>query len=139
MISIGLVSGPVSSVFEEQCRIVLTLFESKRNAVESEALVNVVFHSPLCLKKADHEGMAVGAFSKPKKKILVAIAVPMNVTTFENHTVVDYIHKTLHDAADVGIDHLERNKIGVKRESFHEFIDQTMNCLQGPPPPSSPP
>ncbi|MFI4851823.1 MAG: hypothetical protein ACIAZJ_22100 [Gimesia chilikensis] len=129
MISIGLVSGPRSSVFEEQCRIALKLFETKRKEIDSSGLVNVVFHSPLSLMKADFTGMKTGAFSKEKREILVAIAVPLSVTDFETADVVSYIHKQLHEAADFGIDFLEHHQLEVQRAEFHEFIDDTMLCL----------
>ncbi len=125
MISIGLVCGPRSSNLEEQCSSVMELFERERTGKSDDGLVNVVFHSPLSLKKADHEGMIIGAFSRKDKKVLVAIAVPQAVIEYNESETLKYINESLHEAADHGLSFMASKEMHLNAEAFHRFIDET--------------
>jgi hypothetical protein len=124
MISIGLVSGPHCSIFEERVRIFLEVFAENRKGLESVFFFNIVFHSPLSLKKADHEGMITGAFSRKKWGLLVAIAVPENIPSLNDRQVDNYIIEQLHKATDFGLNEAAKKNIHMNPVVYHAFIDE---------------
>ena len=123
MISVGLVSGPESSALEVQCRRIMKRFEKARVGKSEAGLVNVVFHSPLALIRADHEGLAIGAFSRQSKKVVVAVSVPEGLIASSDGELARYLQESLHQAADHGIEYMKSRHVKVGMESVHAFID----------------
>jgi hypothetical protein len=123
MVSIGLVSGPQSSGLEEYLRRLMPLFERQRAVRSGYGLVNVVFHSPLALRPADHSGLATGAFSRRDKKIVVAVAVPLEVVRSTPQELAQYVRSSLHAAVDHGLAAMATRGVNLHDEAFHEFVD----------------
>ncbi|WP_442511741.1 hypothetical protein SH528x_003454 [Novipirellula sp. SH528] len=129
VISLGLVSGPDSSVLETRCRVFLREFERERKTVNDVFLLNIVFHSPLSLKKPDFTGFTTGAFSRTKQTLLIAIAVPDSVPTFSLERVNEYIVTQLHDAVDFGASDLAKRSVAFNPAVYHAFIDHVVEKL----------
>lgn len=101
----------------------MKIFEEKRIGKSDNGLVNIVFHSPLALKKADHEGLAFGAFSRQGKKIVVAVAVPMAVVELSEPEIVRYLHATIREAADNGVMEMSSRGVKVSLDGIRTFIE----------------
>lgn len=101
-------------------------FERERQTVSDVFLLNIVFHSPLSLKKADFTGFTTGVFSRTKQALLIAIAVPDDVPTFSHGNVDKYIVTQLHDAIDFGASHLAGRSVGLNPDVYHAFVDHVV-------------
>ena len=127
MISLGLISGPKDSELELKCRKYMALFERERKAFDDQFLINIVFHSPLSLRKADFSGMLKGAFSRSKQKILIAIAVESEVVTRDSELIQEYIVSSIHAAVSYAAVRLEEESISIMPDVYHRFVDETLS------------
>lgn len=122
MISIGMITGPDATNFDEHCKIVMRGCERERKEKDVDYFVNVVYHTATALIEPEFEGLLTAKVSKKQKKTIIAVAVPAAISNAGNDEIQQFMRTSVTDAAELGRKRLLSKGVRIEKDKLHEMI-----------------